>query len=864
MDDDIWVSTPFEIFNETERGARTWEHFYNKDFKEAPIYLSEATPETWNAAWIELDSPEQNLEHRQDVKGTNLYRQDAVLSALFELGLGFRSALFLFDGDKACQREKLVPASGLSSPTIINLMKVFGETGQKFRFIKDFVKEISRNITVCPSIAAAAAAIGSLSNSVYKHIIQLEPRPITMLQLQDAFERPRIIVERLSCLAESLKPLKDDTKVVNMAFAFAEKSESVNTWFRPIAVYILHMVAGPILQMLGDFVGLKSSLRPSSQLRKAFDNIIQTDQDPATQSQVLHAILPTFIDTEQKDTIFGISRILGLIETYDKDSVLVRNETRYLSSAPSLELGFTWEDTERIQENAAIYEGSTKNKLNQLENALTQMMASRDLEESHPLSNDAIETEEDSLAEIFARTTSLFNEIPNDSKPRCIDEPLDILVRGALEGASDSPVEAGLPPTFSLAVSSSLSLMLSTQMRLVNHASLMTLLYKYDLLHQFELQYEYQLLGSGLFSSRLSQALFSTHLSSAERRKGHMRSGIMGLRLESRETWPPRDSELRLVLMGILSESYQDSFPRKALHGGGDDLPGDLSFAVRNLTEPEIEACLKQNSLHALDFLRLQYRPSAPLDSIFTQSVLDKYDRVFRFLLRIKRVSFGTTQMAHHHSRLRGNRSTKVNTLIRFRMEACHFVDSLSLYVHTSISSLWTRFFEIVRSLEASLHEKERASLGGTDVLTQLSSLHEIVLDQLLFDLQLRKRQEQVMQLIENILSRILDFTRKIDDYVEDEGEDQALNTSTITDVPSTLDADFTTFREQVSLLIIVCHSLGTTRAYKLDKASAGSKVTQFAKQWTASQREAIGIESLAMMLDMNGFYQKWSTSQTP
>ena len=798
---------------------------------------------------MEFDSVERATEHGEEVAQTKIHRQDLVLDGLFELGLGFRSALFVFDGDKACLRDRSTTALGISSKMITDLMKAFGEIGQHFRFVEDFVREIYRNTAVCPTLVAAATTIEGITTSVKKGVIQSNPKPVTMLQLQDAFARPGIVLERLSSLAKSLKSLEHDTAVINVVYTFAEKFEGVDTWFHQIAVYVFYMAASPALQMLGELAGLESTLQLNSQLRKAFDDIVRVDQDPVTRSRVLQTVLPTFVDTQQKETVFAIFRTLGLIKTYDKDNVLVKNEIRSFGDATSLEVGFEWKDIERLREGAAIREARFRDMLNGEDNVLLQTTTPTDQEQSCRQCTDLFQMDGDSLDEFFAKTNNVFNDIPATLESSYNNELLDKIIRGAIEGTTYMLNQSELLPTLSLAISSSLSPILSAQLRLANHASLMTLLLKYDLCHHLELQYEYQLLGSGLFSSRLSQALFSSNLSSAERRNGHMRLGIMGLRLESRDSWPPRDSELRLVLMGILSESYQDSFPNKAAQGGSDDLPGDLSFAVRNLTEPEIEACLKQDSLQALDFLRLQYRPVPPLDSILTKPILDKYDRMFRFLLRIKRVAFGTTQMAHVHSHLRGKRSAMINTLIRFRMEACHFVDSLSLYAHTSISSLWTRFSEIIRSLEASLHNKNRVTFEGTDVFTQLHNLHDSMLDQLLFDLQLRKRQEQVMRLIEDILSRILHFTNKIDDYV---------------DQPSAnLDADFTVFRDQVTLLITVCHSLGSARAYKLDKGGGDFRRTPFAKQWIDGQREAVGIESLAMMLDMNGFYQKRAALRT-
>ncbi|KFY43748.1 hypothetical protein V495_03793, partial [Pseudogymnoascus sp. VKM F-4514 (FW-929)] len=183
----------------------------------------------------------------------------------------------------------------------------------------------------------------------------------------------------------------------------------------------------------------------------------------------------------------------------------------------------------------------------------------------------------------------------------------------------------------------------------------------------------FSLLGSGVFASRLAHALFDPTLETAERQRGVARQGVMGLRLGTRgkgrgsgETgsWPPGGSELRLVLAGVLGESYAAISPPRpnsrpgsaklppapaaafgvavsaATYNTPATLPGDLSFGVRSMTTAEMEACLDPSSLSALDFLRLVYKPPAPLDAVITPSCLFMYDRAFRALLRCLRVQF--------------------------------------------------------------------------------------------------------------------------------------------------------------------------------------------------------------------------------
>ena len=814
----MWASIPLGQFDAPQRGARSWEQFYDKDFVEHSVYLSEAAPAVWNAAWVEINRQEQDVKETRNVEGTRIFRPDTVLNGLFDLGLGFRSAFFTYDGDQACTREPSITALGISHEMTADLVREFGAVGLTFRSIEQFVKERYQKLDSCSSIVAVAAAIGGVAEYVKTSLLEIDPKPVTMLQLQDAFTRPRIVMERLAGLVESLNGINRDKEVINAVDAFVQSFEMVDPLFRPIALHILHMVANPFLQELGSYVGLKPSSSSSNRLGKAFSELERGGEEVSIDggASVIESALPRMLDSEQKGKVTSIFHILKLLEIHDKGNALVGNQAM-ACSVPELEIAFGMEDIERIQRKATIYEASVKAVLDGHRNAVNEV-AIEDAAVLHTVDPFELDAE-GNVVEYLARTQNIFNEMPANLGDVSTNNKLRQALRKALQSKGSSDSE--LLPSLSVAVTSSLSPVLSAQLRLANHGLLRMLLSERSLIHHFELQYQFQLLGSGFFSTRLSQTLFSPNLFSAERRKGHTRSGIMGLRLGSRETWPPVDTELRLVLMGILSDSYQNTFSSEHLLDGSDDLPGDLSFSVRNLTEPEIEACLKPNSLQALDFLRLQYRPPPPLDCIFTKEALDKYDRIFCYLLRLKRVSYAVNHL--NATRSRSERTPDPQTI--FHVEARHFVNALLLYIHTSIASLWTNFIKTIEALQDSLNRDSQLppSLNENGALTYLRDLHTSMLDQLLFGLQLRKRQETVMALIEDILGRILDF---------------AINDGEAGSLPK-----FTEFREQVSLFVEVCRGLSTARMRRKD-----------------GQGHSVGIESLVAMLDGSGFYQRLSS----
>ena len=848
--DNVWTNVPFDRFNAPQRRARTWEQFYDKGHQEKQIYLSEAGPAVWDAAWMHIEGRRQSQDAEQAHEQRKVYQQDLLLSSLFELGLGLSSQLFAFSDGKAHARAEVLSASGLSSELTANLVFEFAAIGQRFQGFTRFTREVEQKDT-CSSEVAVAAAVECVVNALNRSVIRLTPTRTTLLQLKGIFSKPKAILEKLSELLEGLSyPKTRDVEAIDHVYNFAKRCESIDPWFRPIALHILERVVRPFFQVTGSYLGLGRQCHISSEPNSAFAAVIHANQDMTQHednlTRMLEDSLPSFMELRHKKALLNTAQGLELLEAHDKSNVLVSYRNGLLEDVLRLDVAFSWEDIERIQAKAFEYERSIRSTLNKEGKLQPQNVQANMLEETPGIAMMPFDLDEEHIAEDLSESYNVFNG-PVGAKGSDFDNVSTCqAVDNVLQSKDEKSENSGFLPPLSLALSASILPVLAAQSRLVNRACLKMLFQGHHLVHHFELQHQFQLLGSGLFSSRLSQALFSTSLSSAERRKGHTRAGLMGLRLGSRETWPPASAELRLVLMGILSESYKSVFPSHSPLERSDDLPGGLSFAVRNLSEPEIEACLDSSSLQALDFLRLQYRPPCPLDAVITESALEKYDRIFRFLMRINRVSFATTRCSSPSAHTSIGGLARVNVLLtRFRIEARHFVSSLSLYIHSCISSLWTRFFSIVQATEDSLRDDALDQLGEGDGFSQLRQLHEVMLDQLLFELLLRKRQERVMEVLEDILSHVLEFTQLEFDPSAD-GIQFFSNISNL----------YSAFLEKVKLFIAVCKGLGEKGAYKVGK-SYGLESTMFARGWKAGEDSSEGIESLVVMLDMNKWYQK-------
>ncbi|KAL2159835.1 hypothetical protein VTH06DRAFT_1968 [Thermothelomyces fergusii] len=351
----------------------------------------------------------------------------------------------------------------------------------------------------------------------------------------------------------------------------------------------------------------------------------------------------------------------------------------------------------------------------------------------------------------------------------------------------------------------------------------------------------------------LTHALFDPDLSTAERRSGvALGGGTMGLRLGGRKTWPPASSELRLALMGVLSECYEPTTTTTSRsssasiaasiaasgRGGSPNLPGDLSFAVRDLSPQEIDRCMDPHSLEALDFLRLSYKPPRALRPVITPAILSKYDRIFKLLLRVLRMLY----------------------------VAVYFFD-------VGIGVPWARFGSWLDAVQAYVQaEPETAQTllllpsfsSATAVVASpdvLRERQERVLDEIMAALFLRKRQAPVMVLLEEAFGVVLRFARASGDArwrqrrkrKKREGEREGEGEETAGEL-------YRLFRKKVEAFITVCRGLGEKMAVSNAAAAAAAPAgVSFGRglgpETGRGGGDGVSVEQLLLRLDMAGFY---------
>ncbi|KAG0324690.1 hypothetical protein BGZ99_001576 [Dissophora globulifera] len=214
------------------------------------------------------------------------------------------------------------------------------------------------------------------------------------------------------------------------------------------------------------------------------------------------------------------------------------------------------------------------------------------------------------------------------------------------------------------------------------------------------------------------------------------------------------------------------------------ELEDTLAFAVMEYDD-EIQISKDANALEALDFLYLDYKAPRPLRLLFfTPQALGRYRRLFTFQLRLARVEaclkqvYARLRVRHKHiasasttmaSDLIEALRAEITMLHRFRFEAQQIFDGFRGYViNVAMGVTWGKFMERLGAVQARIEDSlsgESSRSDGSnsgqsaDGLGHLAAMHEYhdqVLDQMLMQSLLKRKQAPILKVVHAILNCIL------------------------------------------------------------------------------------------------------------
>lgn len=695
--DDLWkldLTTPAE-----HASLRTWEAFAHQDHIESPVaYLSDAGPRAFDA--LQPDD-------------TDVLQSAFALKCLALLGLGRSSTLFQWKKEEKTFVPTLdnVRLSGLSNTAFESLVKQLAAVGCAFVELRHFVQF---SYTDKQPLAARVALATTIQAVLEALDLNLSDRVLTatsFLQLLACFEIPAALLTEVKELIGATSGANTDTAFLSACHRTIHRFTNACSRFQPLHAEILKQVSQPWLQAICQ----KTGLTHHQFNLPAQDDILERS---------------AHISAEDHARITEVMTGIAVLEDSAPDHPLLSPASWGVDS-PDLEVSHTSIDFDRIVEKANKYQQDLLLAIRKYSRGdLKPREADIQQQPYHLTSEQLPWSLEEGQQTYFEDVGTRFSEAPVNTADT---SGIHRLTFEMLEANRDQEKSSLDLQHLAKTILHHLQPYLRVQSRLLNGALLRLLLRQFSLRDHLTLNHSFHLLDNGLFVQRLTTALFTS--------ENHAR----GLRLDNRsKQWPPASSELRLGLMGVLSEAH-----------GSNDIPGNLSFAIRELSDAEIEKCLDANSIHALDFLRLRYEAATPLNAILDDSAMSKYDDCFRVLL-------GVLRMLHFVTLLRSTAQQKHSSpaLQAFAHEAWSCVSGLASYFFDiGVGSPWTEFQRTLDAIEADLAlEDEEESFGQriTFGISHLRDRHNDMLDTIRSRLFLRSRHDKLRKSIEDIFGLVL------------------------------------------------------------------------------------------------------------
>ncbi|KPM36416.1 hypothetical protein AK830_g10146 [Neonectria ditissima] len=850
---DVWLS--LDKVPEKSPQHRTWDAFLSATTATTQLPLiTEAGPATYDAILCWSIDPLKLQNSDVPVVEAKTY-----FSSLLALAIGQESVFFLRD-DKTKSFASALPKmriSGYSRHVLQGLEKQCLRCGSIFLELRSFVQSTySRRSTRCG--VALASALDQVLKDSQQHVAVHRHNPRSLLGLQSTIKGLLAILEPFHRLTSKLRRGYSDEDVLSIVFHEAYSVDHREEQLREIMREVLGRVSRPWIDFLEEWIGTrreqgipftKSSVGESKGFVKVETEIYMDDfgqQVEDVDFRLDDAKMPHFMPNDITKSIFETGKNLRFIRSCHPEHPLANYEIIALTQPPRAEWLYDWDAILQLESRVSEYRD---NLLNAIQKSRANSQPPLQVQETSFALQPQAElqffgVEENKIEERLLASMDQFNQPLVDIDA---DDSLSRVVRHRLSGRYQSPSNSSnFAPHWSLLPVLSFGGITSAQAQVINQESLRLLFTHHDLRSHLKMHRDFQLFGNGMFSSRLSNALFDPDLETAERQAGVARQGgVMGLRLGGRDNWPPASSELRLALTGVLAETFEseNGFAKEKLSSisrDSSELPGDLSFAVRDLSDEEIDKCMNPDSLEALDFLRLSYKPPVPLSSIITPMILMQYDRIFKLLLRILRMLYIVNQLFRDVNARTSRWDDPENVSYRFPREAHHFLSGITSYfMDAGVAIPWQEFEAKLDKIQSSLSKPTpKGSQEKTQSPDGLRELHSQALDRIMVALFLRKRQLPVLNLLEEIFTAVLQYAKH--------SRLQALGRSTDGDGSMSPEELYRKFKKKVQIFITVCR--GLTEKGRLSNNKGGDD--------SAPRQDGIGedhmVAQLLMKLDMN------------
>ncbi|EDO39038.1 predicted protein [Nematostella vectensis] len=305
------------------------------------------------------------------------------------------------------------------------------------------------------------------------------------------------------------------------------------------------------------------------------------------------------------------------------------------------------------------------------------------------------------------------------------DVPTTDLLRGALklvqDKDEDESVDAAQLMSLPVLLQRSVTAPLIAQITLVNKAVVEYFIEELQVQRHFDVFRKFLFMEDGEFSLSLSDQLCEK-----------LSSGVS-----------PRELCSPTVMNAIVSHALQLS-----VFADASGFEQELAFALKWMPD-----MLNANDIAALDFLELRYKVEWPVNIVITENSIIKYNKIFSFMLRLKRVSWVLRDIWFHLKHIAFSRdaasSPQLRQLQLYRHEMQHFVQNIEGYLSNQILTVtWVEF--------------QHELANNVRDLDDLHHHHVEYLNKAIFRSLLNKKAAPVMKIINDIFSLVLKFRAQL------------------------------------------------------------------------------------------------------
>ncbi|RKF59254.1 putative spc97 spc98 family protein [Erysiphe neolycopersici] len=781
-------------------------------------------------------------------------------SSLLSVGLGRNSLLFTWNEEKHTftQAVPKLRISGFTGETLAGLTQIFIECGNIVRSLQRYAERCYSKET-SPTRIALANSVNILLETLELQLGNSSSKQNSILRLKALFEPAHSILNYFQKLTNNTAANRSDESLLSTIFEDIQILEHRTDSLRNILLQILDMVSKPWLKLASEWIGLlpETSLPMFPNSRKKCLNRLESR--PWNNAQGPQKIqpdyildvdrIPSFFAPDDARTLFEVGKSLRLLRSYHPEHPLVKAEFTKAINPPILSWNFSCNDIMQVEGKALLYEENIKEIIR--ESSQGPQKAEISLCKEHHLGGDvsSLGLFEKLIKDLQADVLSSNSLINQSFSYKGTRNDLSMYLHKYL--TTNEELEdlenCDFSPPISLIAALSFKPIIAAQARVVNRDCIKILFSSHQLRFHLSLQKDFHLFGNGVFTSRLTHAIFDPKLGNSQS------SDVLGLRLGDNSNWPLASTELQLTLMRILTECYFDSqFPGKNCsteNRVGKSLPGGLSFAIRDKSQEEIVRCINSEGLEAFDFLRISYQPPPPLNEVITPLILYKYDELFKFLLRLNRMYYSVSVLQHNnlawsHRRQEIDQNTK-----RFCIEAHHFVSCVSEYFfNTGINATWRIFDAKLNQIETHIYNNEDIDVGQNEGLDKFRDYHERVVDRIMFVLLLKKRQRPVLDLLEDIFRLILEFSKLFRDGCQGRTKNE---------FKGRVSGIYATFSKKIEVFMAVLRGLSEKKGYG-EKRSLENKDQPYRIMFAGDDLvEENTVIQLLTRLELSGYYQK-------